>query len=114
MMLVDVAVVDPATSAGRFDILAMAAFTTRMKGGLMPQARQGGIGVFSFAAEGSKFDGTGFEKEHMGQIHVALVGIFGVGEEKDLLDMPESVVTSPVAVPAEVRCKDESCLAAFG
>ena len=80
----------------------------------MPQAKQGGIGVFSFAAEGSKFDGTGFEKEQMGQIHVALVGIFGVGEETDLLDMPESVAVSPVVVPNDVRCDDENCLAAFG
>ena len=80
----------------------------------MPQARQGGIGVFSFAVEGSKFEGTGFEKEHMGQIHVALVGIFGVGEEKDLLDMPESMTISPLGVPSDVRCDAENCLAAFG
>jgi len=80
----------------------------------MPQARQGGMGVFSFAAEGSKFDGTGFEKEHMGQIHVALEGIFGVGEETDLLDMPASVAISPVVVPRDVRCAEENCLAAFG
>ena len=80
----------------------------------MPQARQGGMGVFSFAAEGSKFDGTGFEKEHMGQIHVALVGIFGVGEEKDLLDIAESAAVSLLEVPRDVRCVDENCFAAFG
>jgi len=114
MRLVDAVVEDPGTSAGRFDRLAIAAFTTSMNGGLMPQARQGGIGVFSFAAEGSKFEGIGFEKEHMGQIHVALVGIFGVREEKDLLDTPESVAVSPLGVPRDVRCEDENCLAAFG
>ena len=32
----------------------------------MPQARHGGIGVRD-ASAGSKLDGTGFEKEHIGQ-----------------------------------------------
>ena len=114
MRLVDVTVEDPGTSAGRFDRLAIAAFTTRMNGGLMPQAKHGGIGVCSFAADGSKFEGTGFEKEQMGQIHVALVGIFGVGEEKDLLGMPDSVAVSPLGVPRDVLCEDENCFAAFG
>lgn len=51
---------------------AIAAFTTCTNGGLIPQARHGGNGVFAFARLGSKFDGTGFEKEQMGQIQVAL------------------------------------------
>lgn len=37
----------------------------------MPHARHGGNGVFAFATLGSKFDGTGFENEHIGQIQVA-------------------------------------------
>lgn len=49
----------------------------------MPQARHGGRGVFAFADAGSKFDGTGFEKEHIGQIHVAFEGTDGVGASKD-------------------------------
>lgn len=39
----------------------------------MPHARHGGIGVRE-ATAGSKLDGTGFEKEQMGQTHVALAG----------------------------------------
>lgn len=45
----------------------------------MPHARQGGKFVAALAVAGSKFDGTGLEKEHMGQIQVALIG-FGDGE----------------------------------
>ena len=33
--------------------------------------------MFSLAAAGSKFEGTGFEKLHMGQTHVAV--LFGTG-----------------------------------
>lgn len=51
----------------------MAAFTTCTVGGLMPHARHGGIGVRD-AREGSKFEGTGFEKEHIGHTQVALCG----------------------------------------
>jgi len=40
----------------------------------MPQARQGGSGVWAFAVEGSKLDGTGFEKLQMVQTHVAVLG----------------------------------------
>jgi hypothetical protein len=45
----------------------------------MPHARHGGNGVFAFASAGSKFEGTGFEKEHMGHIHVAVVAGWGAG-----------------------------------
>jgi hypothetical protein len=56
-----------------FDMPAIAAFTTWTVGGLIPQARHGGIGVRE-ASAGSKFEGTGFEKEHIGHTHVALCG----------------------------------------
>jgi hypothetical protein len=36
----------------------------------MPQARHGGNGNEEFAFEESKFDGTGLEKEQIGQTHV--------------------------------------------
>ncbi len=45
----------------------------------MPHARHGGNGVCAFAVAGSKFVGTGFENEHIGQIQVAVV-IGGAGE----------------------------------
>jgi hypothetical protein len=50
----------------------MAALTTCTSGGFIPHARHGGRGVRAFAVAGSKLDGTGFEKEHIGQTHVAL------------------------------------------
>lgn len=51
--------------------LLIAAFNTWVRAGLIPQARHGGRGVWAFAVEGSKFDGTGFEKLHIVQTHVA-------------------------------------------
>lgn len=57
----------------------IAAFNTVVKGGLIPHARQGGRCVAAVAVAGSKFDGTGFEKVHIGQIQVALMG-FGDGD----------------------------------
>jgi hypothetical protein len=50
----------------------------------MPQARQGGNGVYSFAVVGSKLDGTGFGKLHIVQTHVADVtdGVLAAGERK--------------------------------
>ena len=41
------------------------------KGGLMPHVRQGGSGNASEATAGSKFDGTGLVKVHIGQIQLA-------------------------------------------
>ena len=67
-----------AAGDGLFDIAAMAALTTCMVGGLMPQARHGGIGVRE-ASAGSKFDGTGFEKEHIGQTQDAVIEGAGAG-----------------------------------
>lgn len=55
------------------DRAAIAALRTCTSGGLIPQVRHGGMGVCAFAVPGSKLDGTGFEKEQMGQIQVALV-----------------------------------------
>jgi len=48
----------------------MAALSIVAKGGLIPHVKQGGIGKASFAVEGSKLEGTGFENEHIGQTHV--------------------------------------------
>lgn len=59
--------------------LDIEALRTRAKGGLIPHAKHGANGVFSFDACGSKFEGTGFEKEHIGQIQVAELA--GVGSE---------------------------------
>ena len=64
--------------AGLFDMAAMAALTTCTVGGLMPQARHGGTGVRE-AKAGSKLEGTGFEKEHIGHTQVALGAGAGAG-----------------------------------
>lgn len=56
----------------------MAAFTTCIVGGLMPQAKHGGIGVRD-ASAGSKFDGTGFEKEQIGHTQDAVMDGAGAG-----------------------------------
>lgn len=57
----------------------MAALTTCTRGGFIPQARHGGNGVRALAVAGSKLDGTGFEKEQIGQTHVALTDAAGAG-----------------------------------
>lgn len=64
---------------GRLFAFVMAAFNTCVKVGLMPHARHGGNGVCTFAAVGSKFDGTGLEKLHIVQTHVAVDTAGGVG-----------------------------------
>ena len=64
--------------AGRFDMAAIAALTTCTVGGLIPQARHGGIGVRE-ASAGSKLEGTGLENEHIGHTQVALAGGAGAG-----------------------------------
>ena len=45
----------------------------------MPHAKHGGSGVCAPAVLGSKFEGTEFEREHMGHIQVALFA--GAGSE---------------------------------
>jgi hypothetical protein len=61
---------------------AIAAFRTWLNDGFIPHARHGGIGKAEVAVLTSKFEGTGLEKEHMGQIHVpadCLTGDAGTG-----------------------------------
>lgn len=53
---------------------AMAAFNTVVNGGLIPQARQGGMFV-AVAVDGSKFEGMGLENVQIGQIHVAFTNV---------------------------------------
>ena len=60
------------------DAAAIAAFKTTVKGGLIPQARQGGSGVAALAVVGSKLDGIGLEKVQIGQIQVAFWDLEGV------------------------------------
>lgn len=58
------------------DVAALiAALRTVVNGGLIPQARHGGRFAAAVAVAGSKFEGTGLEKEHIGHIHVALTGL---------------------------------------
>src|SRR5437660_10564404 len=62
----------------------MAAFRTWLNGGFIPHARHGGMGKAEEAVLTSKFEGTGLEKEHMGQIHVpadCLTGDAGTGTD---------------------------------
>jgi hypothetical protein len=73
----------------------------------MPHARHGGNGVRAFAVAGSKLDGTGLEKEQIGQTHVALTdGAAGAG-----LPRPSGVV---LALLAAVGPPLESCLGGLG
>lgn len=51
----------------------MAALIRWTNGGFSPQAKHGGSGVLALATAGSKLEGTGLEKEHIGHIHVAAV-----------------------------------------
>ena len=48
----------------------MTAFKTWAKVGLIPQAKQGGSGVYALAVVTSKFEGSGLESEQMEQIQV--------------------------------------------
>lgn len=50
----------------------MDAFKTCAKEGLTPQVTHAGRAVFEFAVAGSKFAGTGLEKEQIVQTHVAV------------------------------------------
>jgi hypothetical protein len=63
---------DGSVDTCRFDMADIAALTRCTSGGFMPHARHGGKGVRALAVEGSKLEGTGFEKEQMGHTHVAL------------------------------------------
>ena len=59
----------------------MAAFSTCVNGGLIPQAKHGGTGVCALAVDGSKFVGNGFEKEQIG--HIQVLGLESVLFEAD-------------------------------
>lgn len=68
----------------------------------MPQAKHGGRGVCKFAAPISKFEGIGLENEQIGQIHVALIGLW-------LLD-PEAAVMlglDPLSTGEAVPLREE-------
>jgi hypothetical protein len=69
----------PGKGGSRLAAAVIAAFNTVVKGGLMPHARHGGRLVVAVAVAGSKLEGTGLEKVHIGQIQVALIG-FGEGD----------------------------------
>jgi hypothetical protein len=85
----------------------MADLRTRAKGGLTPHARHGANGVCSLAVCGSKFDGTGFDNEQMGHIHVAVLlgGGSGFGrwnelsvrDDGDAVALLEGVATLDIA-----------------
>ena len=49
---------------------AIAALRTWLKAGFIPHVRHGGRGNAEVAVRASKFDGTGFENEHIKQTHV--------------------------------------------
>lgn len=66
--------VDPKLVEFLFVAAAIVAFSNVVSGGLIPHAKQGGSGVEALAVAGSKFEGTGFENEQIGQTHVAFVG----------------------------------------
>jgi len=55
----------------------MEALRTSEKGGLIPHAKHGANRVCSFEECGSKFEGTGFEKEQIGHIQVAVLAAGG-------------------------------------
>ena len=63
-----------ATELSRLVAAVIAALRIVAKGGLIPHARQGGIGVDAVAVDGSKLEGTGLEKLHIGHTHVAFTG----------------------------------------
>lgn len=58
---------------------ARAAFVTTKIGGGIPQLRHGGIFVCELAVAGSKLEGMGLEKEHIGQTQVAFGPSVGFG-----------------------------------
>lgn len=63
-----------ATVLSRLVAAVIAALRIVASGGLIPHARQGGIGVDAVAVDGSKLEGTGLEKVHIGHTHVAFTG----------------------------------------
>lgn len=78
----------------------MAALRIVASGGLIPQAKHGGILVDAVAVVASKFDGTGFENEQIEQIHVALTGWGDAGL------VPRSCASDGCALAG---CRFEAC-----
>ena len=101
-------------------LLAMAdiaALTTSISGGFMPQARHGASGVRAFAAAGSKLEGTGFEKEHMGQTQVALWAGTGAGEgvkERDGLPLSGVIESDVCTLLEESGVPRDGCFEGLG
>jgi len=105
--------------AGRLLALDIAAFKTRLYGGLIPHAKHGGSGVCSGGVAGSKLEGTGFEKEQIGHIQVASrVGVgFAAGRWKGLSvrsDGDEVALREGVLRLVTVRFCIEERLLGFG
>jgi hypothetical protein len=76
-----VRLIDSGLAVGtRFALAATAALSTSANGGFIPQAKHGGSGKASVAMVGSKFEGTGFEKEQIGQTQVPITAGVGAGE----------------------------------
>lgn len=74
---------------------AMAALSTCVSDGLMPQARHGGKGVCALAEVGSKFDGTGLEKLHIVHTQVAEETFGRSGAEREGLSPPAAPLREP-------------------
>jgi hypothetical protein len=74
---------------------AIVAFKIVANGGLIPHARQGGIGG---DAEASKLDGTGLENEHIGHTQVAFIDLGGFG------DAPLEANACPLEADGRVLC----------
>lgn len=93
--------------------LLMAAFSTCVNAGLMPHAKHGGRGVCAFAAAGSKFEGTGFEKLHIVQTQVAeLFGGCSTGAARKGLSDCETgdavpFLGEPVPTPGDLDWTEE-------
>lgn len=66
---------DAGKEGSRVVAALIAALSTVVNGGLIPQAKQGGKCVVALAVAGSKLDGTGLENVHIGHIQVACIGL---------------------------------------
>jgi hypothetical protein len=101
---------------GRLLAFVIAAFKTCASVGLIPQARHGGKGVCTFAAVGSKLEGTGFEKLQIVHSQVAAVAAGGVEGGRKALSLdcdPESSRRIDVTLD-EALSRRPRCLCGFG
>lgn len=104
---------------GRLAAPDIAALRTRASGGFIPQAKHGANGLCTLAVAGSKFEGTGFENEQIGHIHVAeLAGAgSGVGKWKvpPVIDKGEAVeLLEGLLRPEMIRFWADGRLEGFG